>query len=130
MPMIVSAIVLRWDYEGCYVSETPVNMYVGDAADDALKVLIIGKYILDQAKDHDDKIRELIEDARDGLLQVTKIEKQDVAPPPMPLFQDRDEQARSRQRGRRKAKEEARGRRKGRNRKPMEGEGAEEESAS
>ena len=90
MSAIVRAIVIRWEVEEDepepqYVSEKPVDLYVGDAANDLLQVMIIAKYILDEAEDDDDKLLELLEAARDGLLKVAKIETQEVTPPSAPV---------------------------------------------
>jgi hypothetical protein len=92
MPAILTATVMRWEVEEdeeeeeelTFAGETPVSMYVGDVEDSQLEVMIVGKYILDGAAAGLD-LRELLEAARDGLLQVTNVDKREVTPPPVPL---------------------------------------------
>ena len=92
MATIVTATVIRWKVEDSqeeaqtyYDDEQQVSVYLGDddAADSSLQVMIIGQYILDQADD-EKEFRELLEAARDGLLQVTNVAKQALHPPSVP----------------------------------------------
>jgi hypothetical protein len=88
MPAIVTAIVIRWEVEEgqepTFYDEKSVSMYVGDAEEGSLEVRLIGQYILEEAEEDEDEIGELLEAARDGLLQVTNIEKREVKPPSAP----------------------------------------------
>ena len=87
MPAIVTATVIRWEVEDeeepTFYNEKLVSTYVGEADDGSLEVMIIAKYILEEASE-EDQILELLEAARDGLLQVTNIEKREVKPPSAP----------------------------------------------
>ena len=95
MPAILTATVIRWRVEGdppvvAYGDEGQVRLYTSDGSERAgsSEVMIIAQYILDSAKraekDRGDVVVELLQNARDGLLEVTDVDRREVRPPPVP----------------------------------------------
>ena len=93
MPAIVTATVLRWVVGGDgktetvkYFDSTPISMFVADGANNADFSPIIAEYIL-KADQKDQS--ELLRAARDGLLQVTSVNRISVTPPGVPPMPER-----------------------------------------
>jgi hypothetical protein len=89
MPAIVSATVLQWkvDRNGGtpiveFASSKPISVYVGDGTNDTDVSAIIAEYILKAPNAAKEK--ELLKAARDGLLQVTGLNRLEVVPPAVP----------------------------------------------
>jgi hypothetical protein len=90
MPAIVSATVLEWkvvDPGGRtpvveFVSSTLISIYVGDGTNDTDVAAITAAYILENPNEENEK--DLLKAARDGLLQVTGLNRLEVVPPAVP----------------------------------------------
>jgi hypothetical protein len=87
MTALVTATVLRWEVKKGqpatvhFVDSTPIKMVVGDGANSADVTPVIAEYIL---KANAGKHKELLEAARDGLLQVTEMSRVPLTKPAVP----------------------------------------------
>jgi hypothetical protein len=87
MPALVTATVLRWDVDWDYeppdvyfVDSESVTIYVADGQEAGDVSAIIGQYIIE----HEGDEKELLQAARDGLLQVIDIYRANVTAPAVP----------------------------------------------
>ena len=89
MPAIVTATVLEWKVDRSgqkpvveFVSSTPISLYLGDGTHTTDFSAIIAAYILKNP--NEERQKELLKAARDGLLQVTGLSRSEVVPPAVP----------------------------------------------
>jgi hypothetical protein len=99
MPALVTATVLRWDVDwdceppDVYFGDSEtVRIYVADGEEAGEVSAIIGQYIIE----HEGDEKELLQAARDGLLQVIDIYRAKVTAPAVPphILQLMEERAR------------------------------------
>ncbi len=87
MAALVTATVLRWAVRAgktptvYFVDSTPIKMVIGDAVNSADITPVIAEYIL---KTNGAKYKELLEAARNGLLQVTEMSRVPLTTPAVP----------------------------------------------
>jgi hypothetical protein len=87
MPALITATVLRWDVDwDCeppnvyFVDSESVTIYVADGEEAGEVSAIVGQYIIE----HEGDEKELLQAARDGLLQVIEIYRAKVTAPAVP----------------------------------------------